>query len=53
MVVRKSPGELTLTAEEVNTWGPLLVDADWYASCQALYKASKEKIGKNCTTPTR
>ena len=38
VVVRKSPGELTLTAEEVNTWGPLLVDADWYASCQALYK---------------
>ena len=51
---------LTLRAEEVNTskalinvnhiepegWGPPLVDADWYAFCQACTKASKEKIGK-------
>ena len=43
---------MTLRAEEVNTWkalidvnhfqleswGPPLVDADWYAFCQALYK---------------
>ena len=43
---------MTLRAEEVNTlkalinvdhiepegWGPRLVDADWYALCQALYK---------------
>ena len=50
-IVRESPDELTLRAEELNTskalinvdhseperWGPL-VDADWYAFCQALYK---------------
>ena len=49
---QKSPDELTLRAEEVNTskalinvdhiepgrWGLLLVDADLYAFCQALYK---------------
>ena len=48
--VRESPDELTLRAEEVGTvkacvkadhiakerWGPLLVDADWHALCQAL-----------------
>ena len=52
MIVRESPDELALRAEEVNTskasinvnhieperWGPPLVDADWYASCQALYR---------------
>ena len=52
MIVRESLDELTLRAEEVGTskalinvnhieperWGPLLVDADWYAFCQALYK---------------
>ena len=52
VIVRESPDELTLRAEEVKTskalinvdhieperWGPLLVDADWYAFCQALYK---------------
>ena len=52
VTVRESPGELTLRAEEVETskalmnvdhieqerWGPPLVDADWYAFCQALYK---------------
>ena len=52
MRVRESPDELTLRAEEVVTWkalmnvdhieqerwGPPLVDADWYAFCQALYK---------------
>ena len=50
VTVRESPDELTLRAEEVNTfkayidvnhiqperWGPHLVDADWYAFCQAL-----------------
>ena len=50
--VRESPDELTLRAEEVGTWksyinvdhmekerwGPPLVDYDWYAFCQALYK---------------
>ena len=52
LIVRESPDELTLRAEEVETskalidinhieperWGPPLVDADWYAFCQALYK---------------
>ena len=51
MIVKENSDELTLRAEEVVTskavvnvnhiekerWGPLLVDADWYASCQALY----------------
>ena len=23
---------------EPERWGPLLVDADWYAFCQALYR---------------
>ena len=50
--VRERPDELTLRAEEVGTWksctnvdhiakgrwGLPLVDADWHASCQALYK---------------
>ena len=52
VTIRESPDELTLRAEDVNTlkayidvnhikperWGPPLVDADWYAFCQALYK---------------
>ena len=52
MTVRESPDELTLRAEEVGTWksyinvdhiakerwGPPLVDTDWHAFCQALYK---------------
>ena len=52
VTVRESPDQLTLTAEEVGTWksytnvhhiakerwGPPLVDADWHAFCQALYK---------------
>ena len=52
MLVRESPDELTLRAEEVGTWtscinvdhiakwrwGPPLVDDDWHAFCQALYK---------------
>ena len=51
MIVRESPDELTLRSEEVNTskalinvnhsepsrWALPLVDADWYAFCQALY----------------
>ena len=50
MIVRESPDELTLRAEEVGTWksyinvdhaekerwGPPLVDHDWYAFFQAL-----------------
>ena len=60
MTVRESPDELTLRAEEVNTskalidvnhielekWGPLLVDADRYAFCQALYKGIEGKDGE-------
>ena len=52
VTVRESPDELTSRAKEVNSsralidvnhielerWGPHLVDADWYAICQALYK---------------
>ena len=48
---------LTSRAEEVGTskhlinvnhieqerWGPPLVDADWYAFCQALYKGIDEE----------
>ena len=51
-VIREGAGELTLRAEEVGSlrtfidtthvelerWGPPLVDADWHASCQVLYK---------------
>ena len=52
VIVRESPDEFTLRAEEVGTskalinvdrieqarWGPPLVDVDWYAFCQALHK---------------
>ena len=52
VIVRESPDELTLRAEEVEMskalinvdhieqerWGPPMVDADWYAFCQAMYK---------------
>ena len=52
MIVRESPDELTLRAEEEGTskalinvdhieqerWGPHLVGADWSAFCQAWYK---------------
>ena len=55
--IRESPDELTLRAEEVNTWkaltdvkhitlerwGSPLVDADWYAFYQALYKGIEGK----------
>ena len=54
---QKNPDELTLRAEELNTstayidvnhieperWGPLLVDADWYYFCKALYKGIEGK----------
>ena len=57
VTIRESPDELTLRAEEVNTskayidvdhieaerWGPHLVDTDWYAFCQALYKGIEGK----------
>ena len=55
VIVRESPDELTLGAEEVHTskalinvnhveperWSPPVVDADWYAFCQALYRGIK------------
>ena len=67
VAIRESPDELTLRAGEVNTWmayidvnhieperwGPLLVDADWYAFCQALHKGIEGKDGEECMTPTR
>ena len=57
VIVRESLDELTLRAEEVGTskalinvdhieqerWCPPLVDADWYAFCQALYKGIEGK----------
>ena len=52
--IREGADELTLRAEEVGTltcinidhveddrWEPLLVDADWHAFCQAIYKGIK------------
>ena len=67
MTVRESPDELTLRAEEVRTskaltnvdhieqerWGPPLVDADGMPSARRCTKASKEKIGKKCMSPTK
>ena len=57
VTIRESRDELTLRAEEVNTWkalidvnhieperkSPPLVDADWYALCLALYKGIEGK----------
>ena len=55
--IREEVGGLTLRAEEVGSrrtfvdtkhielerWGPPLVDADWHAFCQAIYKGSEGK----------
>ena len=54
MTARESQDELTLRAEvgtwktcinvdhiEKERWGPPLVDYDWYAFCQALYKGTE------------
>ena len=57
VTIRERPDELTQRAEEVETWKtlidvnhieperwcPPLVDADWYAFCQALYKGIEGK----------
>ena len=57
VTIRESHDEQTSRAEEVNTskayidvdhikkerWEPPLVDADWYAFCQALYKGIEGK----------
>ena len=68
VTVRESLDELTLTAEEVKTskalininhieperWSPPKVDADTgMPSARRCSKASKEKTGKKCMTPTR
>ena len=67
VTIKEIPDELTLRAEEVGTWKsyinvdhtekerwcPPLVDYDWYASCQALYKGIEEKTGESCMMPTR
>ena len=56
-VIREGADELTLRAEEVRSlrtligtkhielerWGPPLVDADWHAFCQAIYKGCEGK----------
>ena len=55
--IREGADELTLRADEVGTqraffntehieferWGPPLVDADWHAFCQAIYKRIEGK----------
>ena len=57
---REGADELTLRADEVGTlkafinidhieydrWERALVDADWYAFCQAIYKGIEGKNGK-------
>ena len=56
-VIREGADELAWRAEEVGMqrafidtkhvelerWGPPLVDADWHAFCQAIYKGTEEK----------
>ena len=49
-VNREGADELTLRADEVGTkhieferWRPSLVDADWHAFCQAIYKGIEGK----------
>ena len=65
--IREGADELTLRADEVGTqrafintehteferWGPPLVDADWDAFCQAIYKKSEDKNGKRCIIITK
>ena len=65
--VRESPDELTLRAEEVGMlkayvnvdhieperWGLRLVDYDWYAFCQALYKGIEGEDGEKCIFRTK
>ena len=62
VMVGEGPDDLTLRAEKVKTskalinvdhigperWCPPLVDADWYAFCQALYKRHRRRrLGRN------
>ena len=67
MTVRKSPDELTLRAEEVGTWKSYivvdhtakerwsspLVDADWHAFCQSLYKGIEGEDWESYMVPTK
>ena len=67
VTVRESPDELSLRADEVGTWnsyinvdhiekerwGPLLVDHDWHAFCQALYKGIEGEDWEEPPTPTK
>ena len=64
---QESKDELTLRAEEVNTWkalidvshieqerwGPPLVDAGWCAVCQALYKGIEGKDWEEMYDPNK
>ena len=63
MIVRESADELTLRAEEVET-SKALINVNhigalpWFMltgmpSARRCTKASKEKIGKKCMTPSR
>ena len=67
VIVRESPDELTLRAEEVNTskaminlnhieperWVRPWLMLTGMLSAKRCTKASMEKIGKECVTPTR
>ena len=67
MTVRESPDELTIRAKEVGTWKTYinvdhiekerwvltLVDYDWYAFCQALYKGIQGEDWEICMRPTK
>ena len=56
VIVRESPDELTRRAEEVNTserWRPPMVDADWYAFRQVLYKGVEGKDWEEMYDPHR
>ena len=65
--IREGPEELTLRAEEVGSqkscinvdhtaedrWRPPLVDADWHAFCQAIYKGFEGSEWEDCTSTTK
>ena len=64
VTVKESPDELTLVGTwksyinvdhiEKERWGPPLVDYDWYAFCQALYKGIEgEEWGELCDVPSK
>ena len=67
MLIKEAPEELAFRAEEVGTqescinvdhiaqdrWGPSLVDADWHAFFQAIYKGIGGKDWEDCTITTK